>query len=132
MCDVRLADNVVDFGVRCYVRDSAQPTGLRLIFPAAESTGSPGALSAPALRAQRPANTVPSSIGYPNSILYPEVVDIMLRVLTDEGSRLIAAFEQADSRISPPDNTGASQFWWQLVTANSHVFTRRVIINTHL
>jgi prepilin-type N-terminal cleavage/methylation domain-containing protein len=34
-----IGENVIDFGVRCYVRDATQPTGLRLIFPASNDAG---------------------------------------------------------------------------------------------
>lgn len=123
-----IADNVIDFGVRCYVRDTAQASGLRLVFPAANETGTASNAGNARLRAQLPANTVPDSTNY-NSVM-PEVVDVMVRILTDEGARLIGTFEQANSPLLLPAGVNAQQYWWQLATAHSQVFTRRIVLPT--
>ena len=60
----------------------------------------------------------------------PDVVDVMVRILTDEGARLIGTFEQANSPLLLPAGVNAQQYWWQLATANSQVFTRRIVLHT--
>ena len=60
----------------------------------------------------------------------PEVVDVMVRILTDEGARLIGTFEQANSPLTLPAGVNAQQYWWQLATAHSQVFTRRIVLPT--
>ena len=122
-----IADNVIDFGVRAYVRDPSQASGLRLVFPAGNETGTPSNSANARLRAQLPATTVTDSTNY--NFVMPEVVDVMVRILTDEGARLIGTFEQANSPLLLPAGVNAQQYWWQLATAHSQVFTRRIVIN---
>ena len=50
---------------------------------------------------------------------FPDVTEVMLRVLTPQGAEQIALLE--DGKI-----TGD---WWTIATANSRVFTRRVVLN---
>ena len=99
-----LANNVIDFGVRFYARlrdDSTGVESLQPIFPrhATELEFS----------AQSSATAGPGQ-------KFPAVVDIFLRVLTDEGDRRIAALESG--RISGN--------WWTIAEANSRVFLRRI------
>lgn len=134
-----IADNVVDFGIRCYVREQvapttsddtpavAQPDRLRLIFPAANETGTAATAATAQLRAQLPSGTPATSTNFDH--VMPDVVDVMVRILTDEGARLLATYEQSNSPLTPPQGTTAQQYWWQLVTANSQVFTRRIVLN---
>ncbi|MCX6951199.1 MAG: prepilin-type N-terminal cleavage/methylation domain-containing protein [Verrucomicrobia bacterium] len=130
-----IADNVVDFGIRCYVREptpvtdtttTAQPDRLRVIFPAADETGALSNSATVQLRSQLPGNTPADSTNY--NQLFPDVVDVMVRVLTDEGVRLLAQYEQANSPLTLPTGVNAQQYWWQIVTANSQVFTRRIVL----
>lgn len=125
--DSVLADNVIDFGIRCYVRDSNQTSGLRLVFPAANQTGAASNATTARLRAQLPSNTVTDATNY--NFVMPDVVDVMVRILTEEGARLIATYEQANSPLTIPTGINAQQYWWQLALANSQVFTRRIVIN---
>ena len=93
-----IADNVVDFGVRFYSRNST--TGaLTLVFPATAGTSAFYAGS--------------------NASAFPAVADVMIRVLTAEGVRQIAALEAGQI-------TGD---WWTIAAANSKVFTRRIVLN---
>lgn len=103
-----LAENVIDFGVRLYVFAPNSTTGgpeLTCIFPlnATDSEYRAASLSTSGNLSGR----------------FPAVADVMLRVLTEEGVRQIAALE--DSRI-----TGD---WWTIANANSKVFTRRILLN---
>ena len=62
----------------------------------------------------------------------PDVVDVMVRILTDEGARLIAAFEAnpaIPASTALPTGVNAQQYWWQVALAHSQVFTRRIVIN---
>lgn len=138
--DSVIGENVIDFGVRCYVRevvpsDPADPTSvpttrLRLIFPAGDDTGAlTNSTSAP-LRAQLPANTPNTDPAYNFRFLMPDVVDVMVRILTDEGARLLENYERANTSLTVPAGLTAQQYWWQIAAANSQVYTRRVVLNT--
>jgi hypothetical protein len=104
-----LADNIIDFGVRLFgpVPDAA--TGrimLQRIFPLNKAdleyrTGLPGAGDS-----RRP---------------FPSVVDVMVRVLTDEGARQIATLEAGQ----------LAGDWWAIANAHSRVFTRRVMVRAN-
>jgi type II secretory pathway pseudopilin PulG len=103
-----LADGVVDFGVWLYVRDPTADGGLRRLFP----TGATDlARFAPAGR------NVASS-----AVAYPEVADVMVRVLTEEGTELLANLESGRGRIAGATDAD----WWSLVEAHSTVFVQRV------
>ena len=108
-----IAENVIDFGVRLHVRDSTSSTGLRQVFPATNT--------ALAYLARSPA-TLPGAADP-----FPEVVDVMVRVLTDEGASLIASYEAG--RLTAPQGVTAQAYWWQLAIANSQVLTRRIVVN---
>ena len=105
-----LATNVVDFGVWLYVRDS---TGaLRRIYPADNNDLSH-------------ATTDAAAPGDANR--YPEVADVMIRLLTDEGARLLDAMEKSNGSITrPATHASDAEWWWAVVEANSRVFVRRV------
>lgn len=111
-----IAENVIDFGVRLYVRDSGAADGLRRVFPASNTTTTYLARSPSTL----PGATDP----------FPEVVDVMIRVLTDEGARLIAGYEASPQRVTAQAGRTAQQYWWDLALANSQVFTRRIVLNS--
>lgn len=110
--DAIVGENVIDFGVRLYARDS---TGnLAAIFPQAASTTH---------RASRP-----PGVGDPEA-QFPEVADVMVRILTEEGARLIAGFEANPPRVTrPPSAATDAQYWWPLALAHSQVFTRRIAL----
>lgn len=126
--DSVIADNVVDFGVRCYVRDSTQPDGFRLVFPALNKDGALLNAANATLAGKFPSST-PADASNFNQI-FPDVVEVMVRILTDDGARIMASYEQANSPLVLPVGTTAQQYWWQLATANSQVFTRRIVLNT--
>jgi len=167
-------DNVIDFGVRFYVKDpdsdgdgysdgfevhygedpddngsypspnDINPTplnGLRLIFPA-DTDGDIYESEDPDMADVResmvPSNddishlatTDPEDRKNDNfySTIYPEVVDVMVRVLTMEGTEAIRAFEKGDLK-RPTDSTeftSDDEYWWYLAEQYSHVFVRRI------
>ena len=128
--DSVIADNVIDFGVRAYVRDATVPGGLRLIFPATPAgvlTNSPQPL-----QAQLPSDTPTTAANYNARFLFPDVVDVMVRILTDEGAAQIANIEKVQTpalTVPVKYNSNAQQWWWGVAEENSRVYTRRVVIN---
>jgi hypothetical protein len=107
-----LATNVVDFGIWLYVRDSSG--ALRRIYPADNSD-----LAHPATDAV--------FLGDPSR--FPEVADVMMRVLSDEGARLLDSMERGSGVVARPANyANDAEWWWAVVETNSRVFTRRIEI----
>lgn len=53
---------------------------------------------------------------------YPVAIEVMIRVLTDEGARQIAALEAGN----------ISGDWWAIANANSQVYTRRIEIKSRV
>jgi hypothetical protein len=93
--DSVLAEHVIDFGVR---GEFPRPGGLGsnvFVYP-----------------------PVPRPAGEAGDSGLPRSVDIMLRILTDEGARLVARLG-TDAGMPVQDR-------WRLVQAHSHVFTRRL------
>ena len=122
-----IGDNVIDFGIRAYARDPAAPGGLRLLFPA---TGA-GALSntPAALQSRLPPGTPATASTY--NRIFPEVIDVMVRILTDAGAEQIANLEkvQTPALAVPQRYNGNAQLWWWGVAAeNSRVYTRRIVL----
>jgi prepilin-type N-terminal cleavage/methylation domain-containing protein len=120
--------NVIDFGVRCYVRDSTKPSGLRLVFPATDATGTTISNASNARILSSLPSTTPATSANFNQVM-PDVVDVMVRILTDDGARLITLFEQSGTPLTLPTGVNAQAYWWQLALANSQVFTRRIVLN---
>jgi prepilin-type N-terminal cleavage/methylation domain-containing protein len=110
-----LAENVIDFGVKLYVRDSSSVDGLRAVYPTSNSSTAVYVPKTPA-----------SVTGATDA--YPEVVDVAVRILTDEGARLLAGFEANPQRVTVPANRTPAQYWWDLALANSRLFTRRIVL----
>ena len=123
--DSILADNVVDFGIRAYVRDSAG--GLRLIFPA-DANGRPTGSATTTLVGLLPAAAPLTGTNFNQH--FPAVVDVMIRVLTDEGARQIANLEKSPAQPAtrPTQYPTNAAWWWAVVTANSRVYTRRIVL----
>lgn len=99
-----IANNVIDFGVRFWTRDAANQ--LVVSFPTSTTNVGFAAVSNPAS---------PIS-GY--SYGFPEVAEVMVRVLTDDGVVLISNLEAG---LITGD-------WWEIALANSRVYSRRVEI----
>jgi hypothetical protein len=131
--DAVIAENVIDFGVRCYVRD---PTGgLRLIFPATATGGLSNATNRP-LRSKLPSATPPEQwvdAGQTDAAQpFPDVVDVMVRLLTDEGAALIANIERVQTpalTVPIKYNNNVQEWWWGVAQENSRVYTRRIVLN---
>jgi len=121
--DFSLASNIIDFGIRAYVIKRQQfGTGyLEQIFPDLNGTTT-GSFEFKA--SSNPRYFVNSSKGYLNQ--FPDVIDIMIRVLTAEGASALAAYE--DGLIPPREGLSNSEMWWTLAEEGSEVYTRRVKI----
>jgi len=118
--DNGLIDNVIDFGVRFYVKDpdpdSIFLNGLRPVFP----VDSNGEWSNDDFE-----HLATTSGGEdPYATIYPEVVDVMVRILTMEGAEAIRAFEEGD--LQQPPEYSKDEYWWILAEQYSHVFVRRI------
>lgn len=95
-----LGEHVIDFGVRFLVR--TRDAGWRVLFPTggvAEYAPGPGGD-------------------------FPEVAEVLVRILTDEGASRIERFE----RSAPESASGAA--WWEIAERHSVVFVRRVEIRS--
>lgn len=100
-----IATNVVDFGVWFYRWD--EQGVLTRIFPSSDTGG-----------AKHRANALER---------FPEVVDVMVRVLTEEGARLIERIENGNGVLRrPTDMASDAEWWWSVVEANSRVVVRRI------
>ena len=112
--DILLANNIVDFGVRFFTRDA---TGnLALAFPTSNSNRG---FAATTNTAFSPGG---SSFTYPGAAMtygFPEVAEVFVRVLTEEGARQIEALESG--KLPGLD-------WWTIVITNSQIYTRRIVI----
>lgn len=95
-----MANNVIDFGVRLYAR---QNNNLRLVFPA-NSAGFPSN------------DHRAYYAGHNASSPFPEVAEVFVRILTDEGAKQI---QNLEAGLMQGD-------WWQIAEANSRVFTRKI------
>lgn len=104
-----LASNVVDFGCWFYLRDSAGE--LVRIYPSAAGDISHQAVGN---------NT-------DNDSRFPEVADVLVRILSEEGATLIEAIETG-RLVRPANYATDAEWWWGVVVANSAVFIRRVEI----
>jgi prepilin-type N-terminal cleavage/methylation domain-containing protein len=125
-----IANDVIDFGVRIYHRNAAG--ALVEAFPATRDAG--GTLLGEPLSA--PYSYVATSAASPSYTLFggsavktvggmPEVIDVMVRILTPEGVRQIRAYEENPTLIGA---TASDEKWWEIAEANSKVYTRRIEI----
>jgi hypothetical protein len=125
-----LADNVIDFGVRLYRREGGD---LRLIFPARPAgfgaTPVNGVLTnavPSSAETQHLARSTTPVVGDYYRQAVPDLAEVMLRVLTEEGARLLAAYE--GGRLQPPAGVTPADYWWTLAEVHSEVFTRRIVL----
>ena len=105
-----LAAHVVDFGVWLYVRE---PTGnLRRIFPATAADRRHLALGN----------------GTADDVRYPEVADVSVRILTEEGATLLEAMENGRGPVRPATANTDADWWWAVVEAHSRVYSQRIAL----
>lgn len=100
--EYNLGTNVVDFGVWLYRREPNG--GLSRIYPASAAATNHTAASA---------------------ATFPDIVEVMIRILTDEGATTLSAIERGVMPV-PASYAGRSDdWWWDFVTAHSRVYVRR-------
>lgn len=99
-----IATNVVDFGIWLHRRDGV---ALQRVFPS--SSGDQSHVVNDAATA-------------------PQVADVMLRILSEEGAKQLSAIESRATTMRPPTFATDAEWWWDVVQANSQVFVRRVEI----
>ncbi len=104
-----LASNVVDFGCWFYVRNAGGE--LQLIYPATADDRSHQAIGQSMSADSR----------------FPEVVDVMARILSEEGASQVEAMERG-LVVRPSEYANDADWWWSVVEAHSAVFTRRIEI----
>jgi len=113
-----LATNVIDFGIRAYtVERKSDGTGNFVqIFPKISSSKSLQSFDFYSIRNPSGNDEGP----------FPDCIDVMLRILTSEGAKVIANYELG---IAPlPNGRSHEEYWWQLAVDNSEVFIRRIKI----
>ena len=124
--DFSLASNVIDFGIRAYLieKNSAGTGNLKQIFPDVNSSTGGGN---PPYEYTATSNINYRISGKPSRLFaFPEVVDVMIRILTTEGASAISAFEEG--LIPTPEGFTAEDYWWELAEKNSEVYIRRIRI----
>ena len=116
-----LATNIIDFGIRAYhlEKNSFGTGNLVQIFPPIDQD-SPGNLLAEEFLAT---SHIPYQvITDPTFYLFPDVVDVMVRVLSEEGASILESFENGDF-----PNTEEVD-WWSIAEEHSKVYFRRIKI----
>jgi hypothetical protein len=108
-----MAANVIDFGIRAYtIEKRSDGSGfLEQIFPYVRESES-----------TEEYELVCSSKGDS----FPQVVDVMVRILTSEGASVIALFEEGKLPVPSSFTGNAEDYWWELAEENSDVFVRRI------
>lgn len=108
-----LASNVVDFGVWLYLREPA--TGvLRRIYPADNSDL---------------VHVAHDSGAALDDARFPEVADVMIRILSEHGAALLAEIETGGGHLARPAQYGNdAEWWWGIVETHSRVHVRRVVL----
>ena len=125
-----LASNIIDFGIRAYLIDkNSYGTGhLKQIFPDVNETtrgGEYGDIPTAEYEYWATSNTNYRASEKPSRLYaFPEVIDVMVRILTTEGASAISAYEEG--LIPTPSGKNPDEYWWEIAEKNSEVYTRRV------
>lgn len=141
-----LATDVIDFGIRLYGRENGAEVEIfpvrRGVSGTALGAVAGGAPLTYAASLRNPA-TAPdvTGIGSASDILYgddpgvsghspiyPTAAELLVRILTPEGARQIAALEAG--QLAAPDGLSPEAHWWKIAEEHSDVFTRRVEIRS--
>ena len=59
---------------------------------------------------------------------FPEVADVMMRVLTEDGAKMIDALESGAGVVIRPAGSTDAEWWWSVAEANSRVYVRRIYL----
>ncbi len=133
-----MGNNVVDFGVRCWVRDE-ESGGLVQRFPLRMPERTPARGFAATVRDGRlqPA-AIPPPVGAGAPVRsdemaygFPVRIDVLVRILTEEGARLLEAWETG--RIArAPGFADDGTYWWFLAGKHSHVYVTSIQVLSHV
>ncbi len=112
-----IGNHVVDFGVRVYTPTS---DGNRLlVFPLTNAEGQSFAATTD------PEAFPPGYGGRPVTRGQPHAFEVMVRILTEEGARLIWNLESG--RVPVPPGSIFAEHWWQLAEKHSHIHVRQIV-----
>ncbi len=116
-----LGTNVIDFGIRAYyLEENSLGTGnLVQIFPVID-LDSPGNLLTDEFFAT--SHKTYQSINDPLFYQFPDVIDVMVRVISEEGARILESYENGEI----PNNENIN--WWSIAEEHSKSYIRRVKI----
>ncbi|MEK9772268.1 MAG: hypothetical protein VW576_01770 [Opitutae bacterium] len=116
-----LSTNVIDFGIRAYrLEKNSYGTGnLVQIFPAIDPDSSGNILTDEFLSTSHKSY---HSIGEPLFYSFPDFIDVMVRVLSQNGARLLESYENGD--IPKTGNMN----WWSIAEEHSKCYVRRIKI----
>ena len=112
-----LATNIVDFGVRAYAMDFNNSYGsavLTQLFPTTETDAEHSFRSK---RSPKPID---------EEGRFPDCVDVMIRVLSSEGAKILERYEKG--LVKKTNDLSNEDYWWELVEKHSEVFIRRIKI----
>ena len=123
--DFSLASNIIDFGIRAFLinKSSSGDGYLTQIFPDVNS--STGGGSPPYQYFATSNLSYISETRKPSKYSnFPEVVDVMIRILSTEGASAISAYEEG--LIPTPSGFTPEEYWWEIAEKNSEVYIRRI------
>ena len=112
-----LGNNVIDFGVRVWTAD---PSANVPKFPTGAASNAGFAVTTADGVTVTPAKVSPLNDGGTLTYGFPVVIEVMVRILTEEGAKQIANLESGKI-------TGD---WWTIALANSQVYTRRIDVKS--
>lgn len=115
-----LATNVIDFGIRAYhLQRNTYGTGqLVQIFPCIDIESPGNILANEFYASSHPAHHTLDPIFHS----FPDVIDVMIRILSQDGARLLESFEAGEVPITENFN------WWSIAEKHSKVYFRRIKI----
>ena len=111
-----LGNHVIDLGLRVFVR--AGDGGVEPAFPL-------GPAAEQSFVATTGTSPVPGYAGRPVTRGRPVRLDVLVRILTEEGAQAIANLEAG--RIPVPPGLTRAEHWWGLAEAHSRVHVRTVV-----
>ncbi len=117
-----LACNIIDFGIRAYIIDkNSKGTGfLKQIFPRLDLTDHDYEY----LATSHPDANDPADPRLKFLNAFPDVVDVMIRILTTEGESAISALEEGLTPV--PEGSNPREYWWETAEKYSDVYIRRI------
>ncbi len=128
-----IGSDVIDLGVRIFTRDANANLIERFPVDRSGSTNPPvstfvAASTAPAVISGTGAP--PAGVSETAVVnAFPAVIEVMVRVLSDEGARQILGLETG--KITPPGGAANyDDYWWQVAEAHSSVYSRRVEVQS--